>query len=73
MDGQVAPTVSRVRIRTTDGTTLQASVGGGFFFAWWPSSSPAASITASALDGTVLGVCRMDTPSTLRSYRCQTP
>jgi hypothetical protein len=37
--------------------------------AWWPSSSRAASVTASAPNGTVLGACQLVD----RSSHCRTP
>lgn len=69
MDGQVTSTASQVRIRLIDGRNVEASIGGGFFFAWWPSSSRAASVTASAPDGTVLRACQLID----RSSDCRTP
>ena len=50
MDGQVAPTASRVSIRTIDGRSVHASVGGGFFLAWClraprPRASPPPPVT----------------------------
>ena len=73
VDGQVAPTVSEVRIRTDDGRSLQASIGSAFFLAWWPSSSRAASVTAYDAHGTVLSTCRPTDQSRSPEYRCQTP
>jgi hypothetical protein len=69
MDGQVTSTVSQVRIRLIDGRNVEASIGGGFFLAWWPSSSRAASVTASGPNGTVLGACQLVD----RSSHCRTP
>ena len=72
VDGQVASTVSRVSIRTTDGRSVEASIGGGFFMASWPSSFRAARVTASGADGTVLALCLPDRQTSF-TYRCQKP
>jgi hypothetical protein len=52
--GQVAPSIGRVVIDTTDGLHVNATVHGGRFFAWWPTGADPATITGLAADGTAM-------------------
>lgn len=52
--GPVAAGVEKVKVVTTDGTEVTASVAGGYFLAWWPAPAGPATVTASDRNGTVL-------------------
>ncbi|MGC4936737.1 hypothetical protein [Kribbella sp. DT2] len=52
--GPVAAGVEKVKVVTTDGTEVTASVAGGYFLAWWPAPAGPATVTASDRNGTAL-------------------
>lgn len=52
--GLVSPDVRAVKVTTTDGVVVTASVQSGYFLAWWPSGAGAAKVQALAATGQVL-------------------
>ncbi|GAA0604045.1 hypothetical protein HPO96_18410 [Kribbella sandramycini] len=52
--GPVAAGVSSVKVTTTDGTEVTASVADGYFLAWWPAPAGPVSVTALDRSNTVL-------------------
>jgi len=52
IDGQAGSDVSAVSLDLADGSTVQATVQGGWFAAWWPGTSQATSATLTTSSGT---------------------
>lgn len=52
VDGRVGAGVSAVTITLSDGSTVQATVSGGWYLAWWPGSVAAANAQISTASGT---------------------
>jgi hypothetical protein len=51
IEGSVASDVSAVSLELSDGTDVQATVGGGWFLAWWPSSDAATAAQVTTPSG----------------------
>ncbi|WBQ03416.1 hypothetical protein [Kribbella sp. CA-293567] len=52
--GRVAAGVEKVKVVTTEGVEVTASVADGYYLAWWPAPAGPATVTAFGRDGAVL-------------------
>jgi hypothetical protein len=52
VQGQVGADIRRMTLVLSDGTKLQATVGGGSFIAWWPGRTAAESARLATGSGT---------------------
>jgi hypothetical protein len=50
-DGQISSDVSGLTLQLSDGSTVQATTGGGWFVSWWPGSATVSSGTATTPTG----------------------
>ena len=51
--GAAGEGVTGVRIHLSNGTTVTATVGGGYFAAWWPSQAHIVTADVTTAGGTV--------------------
>ena len=51
--GAAGQGVSGIRIHLSNGTTVTATVGGGYFAAWWPSQAHVVNADVTTATGTV--------------------
>lgn len=52
VDGRVGAGVTAVTINRADGSSVQATVAGGWYLAWWPGTTPAATAEVTTAGGT---------------------
>jgi hypothetical protein len=52
VDGRIGAGVTSVRIDRSDGTSVQATVSGGWYLAWWPGTVPATTADVTTSTGT---------------------
>jgi hypothetical protein len=53
VDGRVGAGVTSVTIHRSDGTSVKATVSGGWYLAWWPGTAKATAADATGSAGTV--------------------
>lgn len=51
LGGRVAGQAARVVIELADGSSVTASVGGGYWLAWWPDTAPGERVVATDAAG----------------------
>jgi hypothetical protein len=62
LGGRLSPDVVGVRIRLSDGRTLQASTGASHWLAWWPSDASVIGVDALNKAGNVIATITDTTP-----------
>jgi hypothetical protein len=53
VDGRIGAGVTAVTIDRSDGSSVQATVSGGWYLAWWPGTVPATTADVTTTTGTV--------------------